>query len=383
MELGASRVRSLVERWLSRSRIRSSILLMLFTLNGIVSLAHAQSEAIDPTEFLGVYRKAVQAHLASYNNVRIEGVKSVYRKATAPTREGAGQADSKAPATDASGAKLVHRISFIYLLSDGNEKITRGIDDNPTLFTIVQTPRHSFALEQITPPDSPYTLRRLEGEGESMKELRFVHDEVSRAAVAPYGFPDYPKRVTSGSLTFSRVSRVTDGSKRTVKCEFKIDLPDKFQTSAEGWVELDETLGLAIRGSEFHMFRNIPNGQKLHAVFGGRVEYQPDGGKAVPSRLFQHTYTIPAWLGSNREIEITNFSFEKADPAEFTLAHYGLADYERTIGQVERRRSYWSAGVSVAAIVVAFVLFRIGRSIHKSRTHAKPTDSTDPASAVS
>ncbi len=383
MNMRVATAQSSVERCFWHWRVRAQIIVALCTITGLERPGHAQSEAIDPTEFMGVYRKAVQRHLESYRNVRIEGVKSVYRKATAATRAGVGKADPKAPVTDATGAQLMHRISFKFLLSDGNEKITRGIDDDPTLFTIVQTPRQSFALEQITPPDSPYTLRRLEGEGESMKELRFVHDEVSRAAVAPYGFPDYPERITSGSLKFSRVSQVSDGSKRTLKCEFKIDLPDKFQTSAEGWVELDETLGLAIRGSEFHMFRNIPNGQKLHAVFGGRVEYKPDGGKAVPSRLFQHTYTIPSWLGSNREIEIANYSFEKADPAEFTLAHYGLGDYARTVVQVERRRSYWSTGISVAAIVIAFVLFRIGRSIHKSRTYAKPTDSTDPASAVS
>ena len=168
-----------------------------------------------------------------------------------------------------------------------------------------------------------------------------------------------------------------------VTCTFTYEIADQYRSHVRGWIELDESSGLVLRNYEINLGRIAPDGRKVRTVFNGHVDYRQVDGRAVPARLVASQHGFPPSNTTDWLYNISNYTFEKADPAEFTLAHYGLADYARTVGQVERRRSYWSTGIAVAAILMAFVLFRVGRSVHKPRTHAKPTDSADPASAVS
>ena len=344
--------------------------------------AYSQSEALDSGQFLTAYRQSLRDHIAIYSNVRIEGSSKTTVARAVPAKSSARSTKPDSTDTTPAGAELRRHSEFVYVFSEGNEWATSGFVGESLRTTVVRSDSRQFALAQATRNGS-YSLRSLSGRGENNQLFQLVRDDVRRAPIVPYGVPDFPERVDSPKFRIDKAVRVNDGGKSTVKCDFAFEVPDSYQSRVEGRIDLDESMGLVIRNSEINLHRTTSKGQRVQTVFTGHVDYREEGGKAFPTRVVMTQSSVPPSATRTKDVVISTYSLGKADPAEFTLAHYGLADYERTVGQVEHRRSYWSTGISVAAIVIAFVLFRIGRSIHKSRTYAKPTDSTDPASAVS
>ena len=67
-------------------------------------------------------------------------------------------------------------------------------------------------------------------------------------------------------------------------------------------------------------------------------------------------------LESTRKWEISKFEFTATPAEEFTLAAYGLGDFENPSGRKSSRVPYYAALIAVVALSIGIVLHRIAIS---------------------
>jgi len=72
-------------------------------------------------------------------------------------------------------------------------------------------------------------------------------------------------------------------------------------------------------------------------------------------------------LEATRRCEISRFEFGATPAHEFTLAAYGLGDFENPSGRKISRVPYYAAAIALAAFLAGIVLQRIARAGRRRR----------------
>jgi hypothetical protein len=362
-------------RRLRRSRVGRPLIWALasagvFLVPSPAGCDEPDGEPIDPIAALAAYRKALPQLRATYSNVAIEGTG---RFVTTPHRlaaEKAKAAGRRAPqGTDA-------KWEFAYAFCEGKEKRAisplagrnRGgtqvvVDDGQARFTA-----------RSDGPGRPYSVRahsKDRDDAEPASELR-IH--VRDAPYRPEGLKEFEQFVASPHFSIERAVRRRGAAGAVLSLLVHYRPPNEQELHIDGRVELDEGLGLVIRYYKLETGRTLSGGKRFRMEGEGSVEYNQENGKAIPTSVNFGTHEIPADGRSARwEYTISKYSLGCSTPSEeFTLAHYGLGDFERTLGQAEARSTCRSAATALA-FLIGVVLLILGWRAYKTRSGARTT----------
>jgi hypothetical protein len=334
--------------------------------------AHAQggADTLDPAEFLVRYREAVHKLQSLYRNVRIEGsIRTVFPTPNV-TKHGAGRGEP--PKAAAGSERIRDNLGFSYIFCDGKERVSRFLHPGSKESLFVSAGDVQFGLAHAS-PNAPYVLRNLARGGEERNVISVLRTRVRDAPFRPAGVQDFDEWVESPRLKIEKVSRLKDSGKELLRAVLHYHGPGEGDRRVDGYIDLDEAIGLVVRRCELELRWSTPQGPG-HVVVAGSVSYAQEAGTPLPTRVAYSIHAVPSQGASQWEYAITRYALELTPPEQFTLAAFGLGDYERSLTQVQSRSAYRTSAVGVAAVLAAFVLFGIGRSIQKRRRAEKKTN---------
>jgi hypothetical protein len=321
-------------------------------------------EAVDPTWILAKYRAAVRDLQATYVNAQIVGTSRIVQTRAPQEKRGALESGAKAVTNPTPGGGTRER-SFAYAFCDGKERIVaKGVLEG----VVVDNGSAQFSINRPG-PGKPYSVKFHSTERIEMNGLVEMRQQLRDAPYRPGGLVDVEKYVNSPhfSIEWARRRRREGGSVISLLVHHRP--PTEQEWHFDGRMDLDESLGLVIRQYELE-FRVASPKRRVHMGTEGSVEYKREGGKVVPTHVVYKTHPIPEKQSTRWEYDISSYSLVATPPEEFTLAYYGLGDFERTLGQVETRSSYRTAWAAAIAFLIGFILFGVGVKVQKARARA-------------
>lgn len=328
-------------------------------------------EPLDPTRFLADYRKAVQELRATYLNVRIDGTVRIVQTIAPAQKSSTSEQKAKAPGRPRpSGSD--RQFDFSYASCDGKEKGRRapfGSADSGRAAVAVDNGNIQFTASRMD-PGRPYVINYHSRDDGDMKPLAELRAQVRDAPYRPSGLEDFEKYLGSPDFSIERARRVPAAGGAVVSLLVHYRPAAQGAFHIDGRLDLDESLGLVIRQYELQHSMALSSGL-LVWLYEGTVQYKQENGKAIPTHVDLKTYPTKEPRRSTRwEYDISKYSLEFTPPKEFTLDFYGLGDFERTLNQAETRSAFRSAAVAAVAFLIGFILFGIGRKMHKGGARA-------------
>ncbi len=229
-------------------------------------------------------------------------------------------------------------------------------------------------------PGSPYVVKSHLRDDGDMKPLAELRMQVRDAPYRPSGLRDFEKYLDSPYFSIERARRLRGTGGAVISLLIHYRPPTEQELHIDGRLDLDESLGLVIRHYELKHAMAFPGGRG-EALYEGTVQYEQEDGKAIPTHVDLKTQPIPETGRSTRwEYGISRYSLgPSTPPEEFTLAFYGLGDFERTLGHAEARSTYRTGAVAATTFMIGLVLLGIGRKVHNARSGAK--SATQPRQA--
>jgi hypothetical protein len=167
---------------------------------------------------------------------------------------------------------------------------------------------------------------------------------------------DFPKLVNSPGFKFKRVTRKRDSStgRSSILAEFELSPSAEYGIGIQGTLTLEPELDHAITGYDFVTRYTRQPQVTIHQK--GTIAYIKDGPAAaltLPAAI--HAYTEDR-QPNRRSVGTQDFvteewSLAEVPGSEFTLAHYGLGDYER------RPRIPWTVFLTALLLTAAAICF--------------------------
>ena len=188
---------------------------------------------------------------------------------------------------------------------------------------------------------------------------------------APYNpgcIPLFLDYLGSPEFTIREVTRMSEDGVDLAKVDFAYRPKDSKKPTLEGWLRLETARTWVIHDYDFDMrIASVREGARAEAVVRnkGFVKYREEDGKPVPAEI-EVSKTARNGNTLTDHTSVSEFLFKPSPPEDFTLAAFGLGDYELTLSEAQTRSTYRNLAIAVGAFLAAFVLFRLGRSIHKN-----------------
>jgi hypothetical protein len=142
---------------------------------------------------------------------------------------------------------------------------------------------------------------------------------------------------------------------------------DEKNPNMEGWFRVDSSLNSVIRDYEIKVTHHaFDQARKLVSQISGSILYKVENGTPVPVEVnykeehdnqVQHRRFVDV-----RTYEINRFVLGPTPAAEFTLAAFGLGDFERPSARSTSRGPYLLLVIAGAALFLSLVLSRLARS---------------------
>ncbi len=234
------------------------------------------------------------------------------------------------------------------------------MDNGKTQFTVGRTS-----------PTGSYTVKYNSNDDADMKPLAELRRQLRDAPYRPSALGDFERYLDSPYFSIERAQSVRGTGGVVVSPLVHYRPPSEKDLHIDGRVYFDESLGMVVRHYELEHAMVLPQGRAV-ALYEATVEYRQENRKAVQTRVDLMTHPLPPTVRSTRwEYEISTYSLGCSTlPEEFTPAHYGLGNFERTAAQAEAPSNYRRVAIASAAFLAAAVLLGIGRKIHKYRALA-------------
>ncbi len=366
-------------------RMVSAVLLALsacFALPGPSQVSGGtQPEKIDPDEFLLKYRLVLRDLELLYGNVQVEGLHVSTRPPPDPTRTRASSAVKKAVTTEDPSEP---GRGFFYARSDGREKMLLSEPGKPASTGVVNSGTRKLRLHRRPPENgSWYVELDFNSPNDELFVMKLLRMRLTTAPYSPGCGPDFPEHVSSAEFKILEVSRATDAGSDLAKVKFQYIPKDEKKASLDGWFRVDLAMNWVIRDYEFESHRawvSARDGVTRNSTFrtNGFVNYRRENGNPLPTEIEIRLYNNNRKVPSVDNYKISKYVIGPTPPTEFTLAAFGLGDYDRTVTQVQTRSTYRTAVLSVGAFFAAFLLFCIGRSIQKARKRPRASTPDQP-----
>jgi hypothetical protein len=323
------------------------------------SQADAESESLPPSDFLRRYRDVLKRQMERYHDVRADG--KISGRTELPKRTSQGKDTSqKRPASSP-----VFR-SFSLVRSGVNEKLhlVRTGGSAPVDGVAVNAGSHAFRVRRGT-PGGPFMLDRSETKNETWKMTEVLRRKVLDAPYSPAGLREFPAYVVDPQFQVTQVVRTAGPEGPTIKFSFRY-LPNvpKTKPNLEGWVRLEGASDWVIRDYELSatwwMLDKAKKRVESVAQHSGSILYKQTHGVPVPAEI-RHSEHRKSGFIDESVYQIDDFQLGPTPAEEFTLAAYGLGDFERPTERATNRSTHYVVLFGATALVMSLVLAAIAR----------------------
>ncbi len=328
--------------------------------------AELDGARLSPTEFLPRYRQALRELEACYRNAQIDGRESTYKRSASLPIQGASDTSQKPPRE--RGFR-----GFFYVFSEPNEKLwlTNAKYFNrlkePKLYidsVIVSAGSHQFMVSRRA-PGGPYFLVRSENGTVIPYNVQTFRHRVKNAPYCLAGFPDFVEYVNSPQFHVTEVSNTTDSGRALTKVVFEYAPNDFKKPNMEGWLRLETSFNWVIRDYEISVTHTKPGQPPIISHISGSVDYRQEQGTPIPIRIkydgWDDFSTKKKRFFEDTLYELDRFALGATPSEDFSLAAFGLGDFERPSARASNRIPYYLVVGALVALLISAALARIAR----------------------
>ena len=358
--------------WVSCTR--SCSVLLACAIGITPGVARAEGKSIPPEEFLAQYRRILQQLEGTYGDgVRIEGRVRLERHMEPPAGKSWPVQVTKRSITDSPWHP------FVYSSSGGNSMVGSSgrTGDAYHEGAEIKEGEHTFMVKR-TAPDGLYSLVDSDKKDNDSRTPSESPERLKRAPYCPWSRLDFPAYVRSQDFKISEVIRTEEADKATVKVSFNFKPTEKTQPSLEGFLRLDPNANWVL--TDFEIDATSPPSAKYRIVSKetGTTRYRQENGHALPVEVHYKNVGRSSVGDKFEEMEyqIDRFELGLIPAEEFTLAHYGLGDFEAPAPRSVNHLGYYAMALAVAAGLISFVLARLARD--KRGQAASPAPPANP-----
>ena len=355
-------------------------LLVIFTHGVATACLHAgpegKSENLSSSDFLREYRRVLNEQRARYCDARIDGRITGRMYWLKASKRGSGKASPLFVFEGESPPEMKSGSGFSYAFSGGSEKL-RTINNNPSHrldSVLVSTDSIEFLVRRAV-PGGPYFLAQSKPKTADLRVLKPYRNRVKNASYCVGSLPDFPEYVSSPNFRVMQVSRTTDSGRPVTKVHFQYSSNEKKNnvTDIGGWFRLETSMNWGVRDYEFKRTVIEPGKEKWVTQFSGSISYKQENGPPVP---IQVKFKSAQNDGQVEEViyDIDDFVLGPTPAEAFTLASFGLGDFERPSTRGTNFATYYALIFGVAALVASAALAWMGKSLRRRRPSATDTD---------
>ncbi len=332
---------------------------LLAVLSSLVPLSQIRAEEPPtPEQVLREYRTALEVLEARHSQIQIEG--------------GCYTAGLVVPGTQPPPK---HKILISYVLSDGCEKYNLIRDDDGKYLdrVLVTAGDRRFGLRR-TSPGATYYLEQETFGGSAIELLKDRRGFIAGCEFCVGGRVDWPSMVQSSAFRVTAVTREAAGERTLYRIEFRYSEPTR---EHDGWFRVDPYAGWSLQDYLVRtqaLYKSPasrpPTTARVLTTISGSITYRGDGGSIVPSIISHHRIVEAPnrAIDLDEEFRATKWVLAPTPREEFTLAYYGLGDFEKPGAQRGSRAAYWVAGLGVACLLISAILAGIVRFRGKARS---------------
>ena len=302
------------------------------------------------------------------------------------------QTASTEPPADLTTPVLRHSIS---LIRSGDLGKIRYKDDGNLDRVLVDTGDRSFMIRRSS-PDNPYFLEEHHAYGDTRKDFHHYQFLFQYASFCPAGMGSFPEFVNSPEFKILEMTRTNDGGESLVRISFEYPNKDgKLEVSTSphetrvyrdvsGFLVLDSARGFVIRDYDVNVGSvivrdrdgkagSVPQPVSVTYRSVGSVRYKDGSEPPAPSEINERSLFGKGrkWLWRKYELSKFELTHNPAEPEEFSLAAYGLGDFERPSKRSANYVTYYILAVASAAFLISYILLRIGRYFQHKSTNRK------------
>ncbi len=334
--------------------------------------AESDDQETGPAWFVAEYRRAVQVFREAYGDIRIEGARTTARTRT-----------NVSPRSEKKSSNSTNVTDFVYASTDGKERIStrprRTVSENTEQtkpadgvatngsneIVKVHAGRDYFWVAR-TRPEASYQLGSL-GAASPDSTFQFERRELVDAPFCPAGMSAFPDCVWSKEFKVREVTRLSGPEGPLVKVTFEYLPTKKDRNKMRGWIAVDPSMNWAIKRYEIDEHAPMEKSGIFHIV--GRVRYKNQRASVVPVEI-SYTRAISNkefTLEASRSYQISRFEFAATPSEEFTLAAFGLGDFENPSARKINRVPYYAGAIALTAFLAAILLRQIARAARRGR----------------
>jgi hypothetical protein len=341
----------------------AALLITADDMPGRAARAASDGQNLPPSDFLAEYRRVLSDLRLIYRDARIDG--RVHGGTYWPNAK-RPNVRREPPPSEGPGGR------FSYAFSNGSEMMrlySRKLKGFFETVSVATGPR-VFAVRRPS-ADRPYFLVTNEARG---KDDVFVRNFRHRVKNAPYcvaGLGDFPAYVNSGSFHVKQVSCTTEEGVSVVRVDFRYASAEKKKPQVEGYFCVDPSLNWVVRSYDVEIRTVAPDREKMVNHVTGSLSYKHGNGPPVPLAVKYKGVLNTSTRVEEVTYELDSFTLGPTPAEAFTLAAFGLGDFENASSRGRSRGAYLAAVIGVVALFLSLVLHRLSKSRRGARSGAR------------
>ncbi len=228
-----------------------------------------------------------------------------------------------------------------------------------------------FRVHRASPGDL-YALGEITENGDAIRTPRPTPRLLREAPNCPWSYSEFPSYVSSQDFKIKEITRTSDAARPEFKLVFSYQPADASKLRMEGWLQLDPGARYVLTAYDIQVITRPPGRGDVVVQQSGTTRYTSQNGVPVPAHA-SYRREERSKLGTGieeAEFELDRFTLETTPDEEFTLAAFGLGDFESPPTTPHSRFGYYALAVAVALAAVSVVLWRLAKRTRRGQAGA-------------
>lgn len=258
---------------------------------------------------------------------------------------------------DRRGRQLMGRYEYRFVADHDLGKLSQSmnlLDEEGRIrfheAVLLHAPPRAYAIRRDE-SKGPYSIKGVERvDGIIDDGYRKIANGMFRAPLSMHGLY-LPDLFDDTGFKFRRITEARTGGERLARIDFEYR-PANGRATNDGWLLVDPTRSWALRRFEYHFTAVGRPGFSLKGEC--RYEGSQDGVPLLRSASLIESY--PEGVVYTYDSNITKIEHASTPPESFTLAAYGLGQFEKPVGASTNTTAYWFYALATVALIAGAML---------------------------